>query len=192
MKNPVIWNVKFLVYAKYRSFIENKRSPVLRFFNRCVYCHTSCLQLLQSYFIYSTYDLYLNFLFFSSVNVYLIISTSKHDLPIRRTSAMSKVVRQHSRWQLHGLSRFLGSESYQTTRRFVPISRPKLHRWVRLSLGTTSVVLRRTVIPRIIWRIYAFRRTTASTASRLGTRNVVEWHDLKARTQSHSRLGSGA
>lgn len=124
--------------------------------------------------------------------MYLIISTSKHDLPIRRTSAMSKVVRQQSRWQLHGLSRFLGSESYQTTRRFVPISRPKLHRWARLSLGTISVVLRGTIIPRIIWRIYAFRRTAASTASRLGTRNVVEWHDLKARSRSHSRLGSGA
>lgn len=54
---------------------------------------------------------------------------------------MSKVVRRQSRWQLHGLSRFLGSESYQTTRRFVPISRPKLHRWVRLSLGTTCVKL---------------------------------------------------
>lgn len=64
VKNRVIRNVKLLVYAKYRSFIENKRSPVLRFFHRCVYCHTSCLRFLQSYFIYSTYDLYLNFLFF--------------------------------------------------------------------------------------------------------------------------------
>ena len=74
------------------------------------------------------------------------ICPSVHGDPtIRRTSAMSEVIRQESRWQPpRTKSRFLGGESYQTRRGgavdLVPASRSKLGHRAEAFPSTRSLV----------------------------------------------------